>query len=117
MVSGKNNETEGLDGICFNISDEKWMTNGAQLDMLARIGSKLCSLGPIGLINFGVSDEHVEFDWTAVEKVMDARFKRKTELLKSSELTVWYHHKKASDLDELPTTARESPSSDKENRS
>ncbi|CAJ0595238.1 unnamed protein product [Cylicocyclus nassatus] len=111
-----NNETDGLDGITFNISDEKWMTNVTQLDLLARIGHKLCSMGPIGLINFGISDEHVDFDWTAVEKVMDARFKRKTELLKSSELTVWYHNKKNNVLDEPPTTARESPSSDKENR-
>ncbi|KHJ89973.1 hypothetical protein OESDEN_10191 [Oesophagostomum dentatum] len=112
-----NSDTEGLDGITFRIPDEKWMSNCTQLDMLAKTGAKLCSLGPIGLINFGISDEHVEFDWTVVEKVMDTRLKRKTELLRSSEFTVWYHSKAANDSDGIPATARDSPSSDKENSS
>ncbi|EYB90256.1 hypothetical protein Y032_0222g2630 [Ancylostoma ceylanicum] len=112
-----NNDTDGLEGITFRIPDEKWMTSSAQLDLLARTGTRLCSLGPIGLINFGISDEHVEYDWNVVEKVMDTRFKRKTELLRSSEFTVWYHYKGLNDTEETPATARESPSSDKENRS
>ncbi|KAK6731024.1 hypothetical protein RB195_007471 [Necator americanus] len=112
-----NNDTEGLEGITFRIPDESWMTNNSQLDLLARIGSKLCALGPIGVINFGISDEHVEFDWNVVETVMDTRLKRKTELLRSSEFTVWYHYKGNVILEELPLAARESPSSDKENRS
>ncbi|VDO41564.1 unnamed protein product [Haemonchus placei] len=113
-----NSDTDHVDGISFNFTEEKWMSNFSNLEQFARIGNKLCSSGPIGLINFGISDEHVEYDWNVVESVMDTRTKRKTEQLKTSDVVVWYHYKDPEvpeDTTDVATTTRGSPSSDKEN--
>ncbi|KAK5973901.1 hypothetical protein GCK32_001815, partial [Trichostrongylus colubriformis] len=113
-----NGDSDHVDGIPSIISDEKWMSSVADLEQFARTGNKLCSSGPIGLINFGISDEHVEYDWSVVESIMDARFKRRNEQAKISDLVVWYHYKDPEvfeDTAALGTTTRGSPSSDKEN--
>ncbi|VDO82680.1 unnamed protein product [Heligmosomoides polygyrus] len=111
-----NSENDHVDGVPFKITEEKWMSNFAHLDLFTKIGNKLCSSGPIGLINFGISDEHVDYDWDMVESIMDARFKRRNDHLKALDVAVWYHHT----LPELPvdtgSSSRDSPSSDKENR-
>ncbi|VDM63933.1 unnamed protein product [Angiostrongylus costaricensis] len=77
---------------------------------------KLCSAGPIGLINFGISDEHVEYNWSMVKEIMNSRIKRMAEELIANDVSVWYHCKDARLGNETPTTMRCSPSSDKENR-
>ncbi|KAK6046546.1 hypothetical protein COOONC_15947 [Cooperia oncophora] len=97
-----NSDTDHVDGISFKVTEEKWMSNFANLEQFARVGNKLCSSGPIGLINFGISDEHVEYDWSMMESIMDAR----------------YHYNDPNapdDATDVATTTRGSPSSDKEN--
>ncbi|KAE9416400.1 hypothetical protein Angca_000432 [Angiostrongylus cantonensis] len=111
-----NSETDSVGGVSFEFTEEKWMWDCPQLAEFARIGKKLCSAGPIGLINFGISDEHVEYNWSMVKEVMNARIKRKAEELKANDVSVWYHCKDARLGKETPTVMRCSPSSDKENR-
>ncbi|KAJ1368592.1 hypothetical protein KIN20_029755 [Parelaphostrongylus tenuis] len=110
-----NNDTANVDGVSFNIAQEKWMWDCTHLAEFARIGKKLSSAGPIGLINFGISDEHVEYDWNMVKEVMDARIRRREEQIKADDISVWYHCKDAQGGNGTPTTTRCSPSSDKEN--
>ncbi|VDL83221.1 unnamed protein product, partial [Nippostrongylus brasiliensis] len=110
-----NSDTDQVDGISFKFSDEKWMANYAQLEQFAKIGNKLCASGPIGLINFGVSDEHVDYDWSLVEKIMDSRAKRKCEQWRSANMVVWYHYEAPKVYEDNGAATRGSPSSDKEN--
>ncbi|WKX88455.1 hypothetical protein Q1695_008247 [Nippostrongylus brasiliensis] len=110
-----NSDTDQVDGISFKFSDEKWMANYAQLEQFAKIGNKLCASGPIGLINFGVSDEHVDYDWSLVEKIMDSRAKRKCEQWRNASMVVWYHYEAPKVYEDSGAATRGSPSSDKEN--
>ncbi|KJH46394.1 hypothetical protein DICVIV_07562 [Dictyocaulus viviparus] len=111
-----NSDTDNVSGYPFSLTAEEWMWNCEQLAEFARIGNKLCSTGPIGLINFGISDEHVDYDWNMIEKIMCARSMRNIERTKESDLTVWYCCKGTCVDDETPAFTRNSPSSDKENR-
>ncbi|KAK6012881.1 hypothetical protein OSTOST_21939, partial [Ostertagia ostertagi] len=99
-----NSDTDQVDGISFKITEEKWMSNFANLEQFARVGNRVMSM--------------YEYDWSVIENIMDARFKRRTEQLKSSDVVLWYHYKDPEvpeSTKNMGITTRGSPSSDKEN--